>query len=90
MLQPGLPAPRPTPESTQRSRPPQLPLFSHSPRADDLAFRPAGTHLLPEYTQVPDSTPVSAVFAPDRHLAPKGRVFIDFVAEHFAQLDLSC
>ncbi|MBL4688591.1 MAG: LysR family transcriptional regulator [Nannocystaceae bacterium] len=40
--------------------------------------------LLPTYALEPDHTPVTAVFAADRLVAPKIRAFVDFLAERFA------
>ena len=37
--------------------------------------------LLEDFPMVPPSTPISAVFAHSRHLAPKVRAFVDFLAE---------
>lgn len=37
--------------------------------------------LLEDYPLIPPSTPIHAVFAHNRHLAPKVRVFVDFLAE---------
>lgn len=45
--------------------------------------------LLPAFQLHPPQTPVTAVFAPDRHLAPKVRVFVDFLVEQFAVQDWS-
>ncbi len=43
------------------------------------------TRVLEDYSLVPPHTPVSAVFAPERYLAPKLRVFVDFLSEEFAK-----
>jgi DNA-binding transcriptional LysR family regulator len=40
--------------------------------------------LLEDYTVMPKATPIHAVFAHNRHLAPKVRVFVDFLNEKFA------
>lgn len=45
--------------------------------------------LLPDYVLEPDHTPVTAVFADDRFVAPKVRAFVDFLAERFAAQDWS-
>ena len=37
--------------------------------------------LLEDFPLVPPTTPISAVFAHNRHLAPKVRAFVDFLAE---------
>lgn len=42
--------------------------------------------LLEDYPLIPNSTPINAVFAHNRHLAPKVRVFVDFLAEHMDAL----
>lgn len=39
------------------------------------------TRILEDYTLVPDRSPIHAVFAHNRHLAPKVRVFVDFLDE---------
>ncbi len=46
-------------------------------------------HLIPlleDFPLIPPSTPVNAVFAHNRHLAPKVRVFVDFLAEQMNKL----
>ncbi len=42
--------------------------------------------LLEDFPLMPSSTPIHAVFAHNRHLAPKVRVFVDFLAEHMHAL----
>ena len=41
--------------------------------------------VLPDYRVVPDAMPICAVYPQQRHLAPKVRVFIDFLVEHFRE-----
>lgn len=42
--------------------------------------------LLTDYPHDPDSTPITAIFANNRHLAPKIRVFVDFLSEKLKKL----
>ena len=42
--------------------------------------------LLEDFPLVPSSTPISIVFAHNRHLAPKVRAFVDFLAERMETL----
>ncbi len=42
--------------------------------------------LLEDFPLVPSSTPIHAVFAHNRHLAPKVRAFVDFLAERMETL----
>jgi len=42
--------------------------------------------LLEDFPLVPPSTPIHAVFAHNRHLAPKVRAFVDFLAERMETL----
>ena len=37
--------------------------------------------LLQQFPLVPSSTPIHAIFAHNRHLAPKVRAFVDFLIE---------
>lgn len=48
-----------------------------------------GGHLVPvlaDFPSVPASTPINAIFAHNRHLAPKVRAFVDFLAERIESL----
>lgn len=56
----------------------QIPAFL----AEPLIAQGALVHLLPEWTRAP--LPVHAVYAPNRHLSAKVRVFVDWAAELFA------
>jgi len=40
--------------------------------------------LLEDYPRVPSSTPIHAIFAHNRHLAPKVRAFVDFLKDRMA------
>lgn len=40
--------------------------------------------VLPQYRAVPATTPLYAVYPHQRHLPPKVRAFIDFLAQRFA------
>jgi DNA-binding transcriptional LysR family regulator len=42
--------------------------------------------LLEDFPQIPPSTPINAVFAHNRHLAPKVRAFVEFLAERLETL----
>ena len=42
--------------------------------------------LLEDFPVIPPSTPIHAVFAHNRHLAPKVRAFVDFLAERMETL----
>lgn len=42
--------------------------------------------VLEEFPAIPPSTPINAVFAHNRHLAPKVRAFVDFLAERMESL----
>lgn len=42
--------------------------------------------LLADFPLVPSSTPINAIFAHNRHLAPKVRAFVDFLAERIETL----
>lgn len=44
------------------------------------------TPVLEKFALEPPSTPVHAIFAHNRHLAPKVRVFVDFLAERMVKL----
>ena len=43
--------------------------------------------VLSKYRPVPEATPIYAVYPPDRHLPPKVRAFVDFLAERFEGRD---
>lgn len=42
--------------------------------------------VLPEFSLDPKGTSINAVFAHNRHLAPKVRAFVDFLAERMETL----
>ena len=42
--------------------------------------------LLEDFPVIPPSTPINAIFAHNRHLAPKVRAFVDFLAERMETL----
>jgi DNA-binding transcriptional LysR family regulator len=42
--------------------------------------------VLEDFPQIPPNTPINAVFAHNRHLAPKVRAFVDFLAERLETL----
>lgn len=60
----------------------QVPRFMALPHLESGALR----EVLPEWSPTP--MPVSVVYPANRHLSPKVRAFVDWVAEHFAACPL--